>query len=78
MRIYPPALAVVFSIAVCGCSESGNSSSSLTSSPQQERDQALFQMQLQSLDKAKGVEGTLQLESQNLKMSIDKQTAPSQ
>jgi len=78
MRIYPPALAVFFSIAACGCSESGNSSSSLTSPPPQDNEQAIFQMQLQSLEKAKGVEGTLQLESQNLKMSIDKQTAPSQ
>lgn len=78
MRIYPPALAVIFSVAVCGCSESGSSSSNITPPPPQEKEQALFQMQLQSLDKAKGVEGTLQLESQKQSESIDKQAAPPQ
>lgn len=76
MRIYLRALAVIFSFVVCGCSESGNSSNITPPTPQ-EKDQALFQMQLQSLDKAKGVEGTLQLESQKQMESIDKQTTPS-
>ena len=77
MRIYPQALAVILGVTMCGCSES-DKSSTLTPPPSQDKDQALFQMQLQSLDKAKGVEGTLQLDADHLKDSIDKQEAPSQ
>ena len=77
MRIYPLALAVILGATICGCSKT-EKSSALAPTPPQQKDKTVFDTQLQALDKAKGVEGTLQLESQNLKMSIDKQTAPSQ
>lgn len=75
MRLSLLAVAVILGVAVCGCSES-DQSSNLSPPSHQQKDQALFQMQLESLDKAKGVEGTLQLDSQHLKDSIDKQDAP--
>ncbi len=75
MRLSLLAVAVILGAAVCGCSES-DKSSTLTPPPTQEKDNALFQMQLQSLDKAKGVDGTLQLDAQHLNESIDKQEAP--
>ena len=77
MRINPLALAVILGATICGCSKS-EKSSAVAPTPTHQSDKTVFDAQLQSLDKAKGVEGTLQLESQNLKMSIDKQTAPSQ
>ena len=77
MHIYPLALAVILGATICGCSKS-EKSSALAPTPPQQKDKTVFDTQLQALDKAKGVEGTLQMESQNLKMSIDQQTAPSQ
>jgi hypothetical protein len=76
MRIYPLALAVTLGAAVCGCSKS-DKSSALAPPPPQQKDKTVFDTQLQSLEKAKGVEGTMQLDAQHLKESIDKQEAPS-
>jgi hypothetical protein len=76
MRLYLLAVAVILGAAVCGCSES-DKASTLTPPPPQQNDKALFEMQLQSLNKARGVEGTLQLDAQHLNEAVDKQEAPS-
>jgi hypothetical protein len=77
MHSYPLTLSVILCVAVCGCSES-DKTSTLTPPPPQQKDNVLFETQLQALDKAKTVEGTLQQDAQNLKESIEKQEAPSQ
>ena len=77
MRINPLALAVILGATICGCSKTDKSSAPAPTPPQQ-KDKTVFDTQLQALDKAKGVEGTLQLEAQKQMESIDQQTAPSQ
>jgi hypothetical protein len=73
MRAYTLAAAVSLVVAVSGCSKE-NKSTGLVDPAPQEKEQALFQMQLQQLEQAKGVEETLKLDAKELDQSIDKQT----
>lgn len=76
MRIYPLALAMILGAVVCGCSKT-DKSADLSAPPPEQKTKTVFDPQLQALEKAKGVEGTLQQESQRLRESVDKQEDPS-
>jgi septal ring factor EnvC (AmiA/AmiB activator) len=77
MRIYPLVLTVLLASAVCACSKSDHAATPAAPDAQQQ-DSALFKSQRQALDKAKGVEQTLQSDEQHLKEQLEKQEAPSQ
>ncbi len=76
MRVYSPVFALALCAAVCACSKS-EQSADRTATPPRQQDKTVFDAQLQSLEKAKGVEQTMQLDAQHLKESIDRQEAPS-
>ena len=76
MRSYMPVLALILCSAICACSKS-EQSAARTATPPQQQDKTVFDPQLRALEKAKGVEGTVQQDAQHLKESIDQQEAPS-
>jgi hypothetical protein len=76
MRIYPLALAMLLAAATGACSKS-DTSAKLTPPPPEQKTKTVFDPQLQALDKAKGVEGTVQQDAQHLKESIDQQEGAS-
>ncbi len=74
MRIHTTSLALILCAALGACSKSEQAR---TAVPSPQRDKTVFDAQLQALEKAKGVEQTVQQDAQHLKDSIDRQEATS-